>query len=140
MQPDPHAVPEILVVEEEPAEIYLLRKAFTAGPRSVHLHSVPRVAQALAFLRHEAPYSQAPRPHLIVTSIKLPHQSGFDLIAEVKRDPALRAIPVIVFSDYSDPAVIQQSYALGANGYIIKPGELDAYFGAIHKMVADWLT
>jgi DNA-binding NarL/FixJ family response regulator len=93
----------------------------------------------LTFLHYAAPYGQAPRPQLIVTSIKLPGKSGFDLLAEVKHDPALRAIPVIVFSFYDDPAVIQQSYALGANGYVIKLQEVEDFFRAIHTMVEEWL-
>jgi CheY-like chemotaxis protein len=140
MPPDPHTVPDILVVEDELTEVYLLRKAFTTGPRAVHVHNVPSVDHALAFLRHEAPYDQAPRPQLIVTSIKLPGQSGFDLLTEVKQDPALQTIPVIILSLYDEPVVIQKSYDLGANGYVIKPHELEAFFGAIHKIVADWLT
>jgi CheY-like chemotaxis protein len=140
MPHDPHAIPDILVVEDEPAESYLLKKGFATGPRAVHLHSVTSVREALAFLRHQAPYGHAPRPQLIVTSIRMPSKSGFDLIAAVKRDPALRAIPVIVFSHYDEPEVIQQSYALGANGYVIKPGELDAFYEAIHTMVAEWLA
>jgi CheY-like chemotaxis protein len=84
MPHDPHAVPDILVVEDEPAELYLLRHGFATGPRAIHLHSVTNVDHALAFLRREAPYGHAPRPHLIVTSIKLPGKAGFDLLAEVK--------------------------------------------------------
>ena len=140
MQTEPRPPADILLVEDEPAEVYLLREAFATGPLPVHVHSVPSVDQALAFLRHTAPYSQAPRPQLIVTSIRLPHRLGFDLIAEVKRAPALRTIPVIVLSHYDDPVVIERSYALGANGYVIKPGELEAFFGAIHTMVEEWLT
>jgi chemotaxis family two-component system response regulator Rcp1 len=135
----PHAVPDILVVEDEPAEVSLLREAFASGPTSVHVHSVPSVAHALAFLRHAAPYGHAPRPHLIVTSLNLPRRPGFELLAELQHDPALRSIPVIVVSQYDEPAVIQQSYALGAKGYLIKGGELDAFFGAVHTMVAEWL-
>ena len=139
-QKDPHAVPDILVVEDEPTEIYLLREAFTTGHRAVHVHSVPSVDHALAFLRHDAPYSHAPHPQLIITSIKLPGKSGFDLLVEVKRDPALRPIPVIVLSLYDEPAVIQKSYALGANGYVIKPQDLEAFFTAIRTLVEEWLT
>jgi chemotaxis family two-component system response regulator Rcp1 len=140
MNDAPRPPPEILLVEDEPAEIYLLREAFTTGPLSVHLHSVTSVAQALAFLYHLGPYNQAPRPQLIVTSINLPGLSGFELIAAVKRYPALRLIPVIVFSMYDEPAIIQKSYALGANCYITKPQGLDAFFGAIHTLVEYWLT
>jgi two-component system, chemotaxis family, response regulator Rcp1 len=133
--------PEILLVEDSPGEIYLLRKGFETGPLPVSLHSVPSVREAVAFLRHAEPYRQAPRPQLIVTSLNLAgQQSGFELITEVKRDPALRAIPVIVFSMYDQPAIIQKSYALGANCYITKPRELDAFFGTIHAIEEYWFT
>jgi chemotaxis family two-component system response regulator Rcp1 len=128
--------PEILLVEDNPAEIYLLRKGFDTGPLLVSLHNVPSVSEALAFLHQAEPYHQAPLPQLIVTSINLAGQkSGFELIAKVKQDPALRVIPVIVFSTYTEPAIIQQSYALGANSYITKPYKLDAYLRAIHTIV-----
>jgi two-component system, chemotaxis family, response regulator Rcp1 len=128
-------------VEDNPAEIYLLRKGFVTGPLPVALHSVPSVREALAFLSQAEPYHQAPRPQLIVTSINLAGQkSGFELIGAVKQDPALRAIPVIVFSTYAEPAIIQQSYALGANGYITKPYKLDAYWRAIHALAEYWFT
>lgn len=132
---DTRPPPEVLLVEDEPAEVCLVREAFATGPRAVHLHSVPQVDHALAFLRHDAPYGHAPRPQLLVTSIRLPGRSGFDLLAEVKRDPALRVIPVIVFSHYDDPAIIQQSYALGASRYVVKPQGLEAFFQAVHMMV-----
>jgi CheY-like chemotaxis protein len=132
---DARLPPDILLVEDEPSEVCLLREAFTTGPLPVHMHSVTSVDQALAFLHHEAPYGQAPRPQLIVTSIRLPGKSGFDLLAEVKRDLALRVIPVIVFSYYNDPETIQKSYALGANRYVVKPEETEAFFKAIHMMV-----
>jgi CheY-like chemotaxis protein len=132
--------PDILLVEDEPTENYLLRKGFTTGPLPVSLPSVPSMSEALAFLRQAAPYRRAPRPQLIVTSINLAgHQSGFELIVAVKHDPALRAIPVIVFSTYDQPEIIQQSYALGANYYITKPHELHAFLGAIHALVEYWL-
>lgn len=136
---DARPLPDILLVEDEPAEIYLFRHGCATSPQPVALHSVTSVGQALAFLRHDEPCRQAPRPQLIVTSINLRPKLGFDLIAEVKGDPALRPIPLIVLSHYNDPAVIQQSYELGANSYIIKPTGLDAFFGAIHGMVGYWL-
>src|SRR5215207_3237056 len=134
------APPEILLVEDEPAELYLLRKGFDTGPLPVALHSVPSVSEALAFLRQAGPYRQTPRPQLIVTSINLAGQSGFELLAAVKKDPAWRKIPVIVFSTYTEPAIIRKSYALGANCYITKPHELHVFVGAIHALVEYWFT
>src|SRR5262245_25609139 len=121
-------LPHLLLVEDEPAEISLLQKGLTAGPVPVHLHTVHSVEEALAFLRRPAPFHAAPRPQLIVTSLKLVGRQGLELLAEVKGDPALSAIPVIVLSLYNDPAIIRQSYILGANSYIIKPNELNALF------------
>jgi chemotaxis family two-component system response regulator Rcp1 len=133
--------PDILLVEDEPDEIYLLRKGFDTGPLPVALHNVPSVSEALAFLHQAGPYRHAPLPQLIVTSINLAgHQSGLELIVAVKHDPALRAIPVIVFSTYDLPEIIQLSYALGANFYITKPHRLRTFFGAIHAIVETWLT
>ena len=133
--------PEVLLVEDGPGEIYLIRKGFNTGPLPVALHSVPSVSEALAFLRQDGPYRQAPRPQLIVTSINLAGQkSGFELIVAVKHDLALRVIPVIVFSAYNQPEIIRKSYALGANSYIIKPWGLQAFFGAIHALEEYWLT
>src|SRR5215207_9355461 len=132
--------PEILLVEDEPAELYLLRKGFDTGPLPVALHSVPSVSEALAFLRQAGPYRQTPLPQLIVTSINLAGQSGFELLAAVKQDPDWRKIPVIVFSTYTEPAIIRKSYALGANCYITKPQELHAFVGAIHALEEYWLT
>src|SRR5215208_2740355 len=122
--------PEVLLVEDGPGEIYLLRKGFDTGPLPVALHSVPSVSEALAFLRQTGPYHQAPRPQLIVPSTNLAGQSGFELLAAVKQDPAWQKIPVIVFSTYTEPAIIRKSYALGANSYITKPHELHAFVGA----------
>jgi DNA-binding NarL/FixJ family response regulator len=76
-----------------------------------------------------------------VTSINLSgQQSGFQLLAAVKHGPALRAIPVIVFSMFDQPEIGHKSYVLGANCYITKPRELDAFFGAIHTIVEHWFT
>lgn len=131
--------PHILLVEDGPDELYLLSKAFTTGPFPVHLHSVPSVKKALAFLRRTGPYAQVPRPHLILTSINLPGQPGFDLISEVKGDFALHPIPVIVFSTYDNPAIIQKSYELGANSYLTKPRDYEAYCKKIHTLMEYWL-
>ena len=101
---------------EAPVGGCLLRKAFTTGPRAVPVQSATSVREALIFLRHDAPSSHAPCPPLIVTSISMPGRSGFGRLAEVKREPALRAIPVVVLSHDEEPAVIRQRDAWGAMG------------------------
>jgi CheY-like chemotaxis protein len=135
-----HLPPQSLLVEDNPAELYLLRKAFTTGPLPVHLHDVTGVDEALAFLHHDEPYGQAPRPSLIVTSLKLPDRSGLDLIAELKDDVGLRTIPVIVFTSYDVPETTNKSYELGAYCSMVKPVGLDPFFEAIQAMEKYWLT
>ena len=133
------AIPDLLLVEDEPAEIYLLEKAFASGPLPVHVHVATTGETALAFLRREGSYHQAPRPQLIITSLNLPGMGGLALVAALKRDQAFARIPVIVLTHYSLPEMITQSYALGANCYLVKPQELDALFALVHAMEEFWL-
>src|SRR4051812_4583750 len=128
VQQQPHAIPDLLLVEDEPAEIYLLENAFASGPLPVHVHVATTGEMALAFLRREGPYRQAPRPQLIITSLHLPGMGGLTLIAELKRDQTLASIPVIVLTHYQLPEMVARSYALGANCYLVKPLGLDALF------------
>jgi CheY-like chemotaxis protein len=124
---------DILLVEDEPAESTLRREAFTAGPPPVRGHIVPGVDEVLAFLRHAGTYGPALRSRLVVTSLKLPRKPGLDRIACSKGDPALRLIPVIVFTAYDSPVMVQQSYTLGANSYLMKPFARDAFFATVQK-------
>ncbi len=132
------AIPDLLLVEDEPAEIYLLKKAFASGPLPVHVHVAPTGEMALAFLRREDSYRQAPRPQIIITSLHLSGMPGLTLIAELKRDQALVSIPVIVLTHYNLPEMVTRSYALGANCYLVKPQDLDALFALVRTIEEFW--
>jgi len=132
-------LPAILLVEDDPAEVRLLQEVFTALPVSTQLHVARDGREALAFLRHEAPYLHAPRPALILFSLKLPGLSGHQLLAVLKRDPALRPIPALVFTNSVSPQHIQQSYELGANSYLLKPFEFTQLVEMVHVIVVYWL-
>jgi CheY-like chemotaxis protein len=123
----------ILLVEAEPAESTLRREAFTAGPPPVRGHIVPEVDEALAFFRHAGTYGPALRSRLEVTSLKLPRKPGFDRIAGSKGDPALRPIPIIVFTAYDSPGIVRQSDTLEANSDRMKPFARDACFATGQK-------
>jgi len=133
----------ILLVEDDPTEVCLLREALQEAlkgvPLPVHLHVVHESREALAFLRREAPYQRAPRPALILFSLKLPGMSGLQLLSVLKRDPALQTIPAIVFTNSMSPQDIQQSYELGANSYIIKPFGFTQLVEVMHAIVVYWL-
>ena len=139
MQGPPGHWPAILLVEDDPAEVWLLREAFTAIPVRTQLQVVRDGRAALAFLRHEAPYQYAPRPALILLSLKLPGMSGHELLAELKRDPALEPIPALVFTNSESLQDIRQSYELGANGYLLKPFEFTQLVEMMHVLTVYWL-
>jgi chemotaxis family two-component system response regulator Rcp1 len=139
MRGSPGHLPAILLVEDDPAEARLLQEVFTALPVRTQLHIVPDGREALAFLRHEAPYLNVPRPALILLSLKLPGLSGHQLLAALKRDPALQPIPALVFTNSQSPRDIRQSYELGANGYLLKPFEFTQLVEMVHVIVVHWL-
>ena len=132
-------LPAVLLVEDDPAEVRLLQEVFTALPVRTQLHVARDGREALDFLRHEAPYLHAPRPALILLSLKLPGMSGHQLLAVLKRDPALRPIPALAFTNSVSPQYIQQSYELGANSYLLKPFEFTQLVEMVHVIVVYWL-
>src|SRR4051794_18542384 len=96
MQGPPGHPATILLVEDDPVEVRLLQEVFKVIPGRAQLHVVHTGNEALAFLRREAPYQRAPRPALILLTLKLPGLSGHELLAELKREPDLRLIPALV--------------------------------------------
>jgi chemotaxis family two-component system response regulator Rcp1 len=128
---------ELLLVEDEPSEILLMQLALKGGPIPTHLSVAQDGEQALAFLRGHSP-SAARRPDLILLSLFLPKKGGLELLTEIKGDPALRAIPTLIFTSSISPHHIRQSYTLHANCYITKPIDLDAYSTLVQEIVAFW--
>lgn len=130
---------EILLVEDNPADARLTQEALRAAGIAGNLRHLRRGDDALAYLRHEGGHAQAPRPALILLDLNLPGRSGHEVLAEIKTDPALRRIPVIVLSSSQAPEDIERSYDLHGNAYIVKPVELDRFLEAIRGLEAFWL-
>ena len=139
MQGPPGYPAAILLVEDDPAEVRLLWEAFTVIPVRTQLHVVSGGEEAVAFLRHEAPYPHAPRPALMLLSLKLPGMSGQQLLAVLKRDPALQTIPAVVFTNSRSPQDIKESYQLGANSYIFKPFDFTQLVEVVQAIASYWL-
>ena len=139
MQGFPGHPAAMLLVEDDPVEVRLLQEALTAIPVRAQLHVVHDGREALAFLRHEAPYQHVPRPALILLSLKLPGLTGHQLLAELKRDPALQPIPALVFTNSQSPQDIRQSYELGANSYLLKPFGFEQLVEMMHVTTVYWL-
>jgi CheY-like chemotaxis protein len=128
----------LLLVEDNPAEVVLLKEALKESPVPVSLCVVTDGEAALAFLHHEGGYHAAARPDLSVLDLNLPRMTGLAVLAQVKTERALQQIPVLILSSSLRDADIAQSYALGANAYLYKPFDLQDYFDTITEVIGFW--
>ena len=129
---------EILLVEDNPGDARLTREAFAQGTVRNTIHHARDGEQAMAFLRREAPYQSAPRPDLVLLDLNLPRRSGREVLEDIKTDPALREIPVVVLTSSQAQEDILTSYRLHANCFITKPGDLEALIQVAHSIEQFW--
>jgi CheY-like chemotaxis protein len=131
---------EILLVEDNPADARLTREVFEGGRLSTHLNVVGDGEEAMSFLRREGPYGESPRPKLILLDLNLPRKDGREVLQELKSDPALSRIPVIVLTTSAAESDILHSYDLQANCFITKPLDLDEFFEVVRAIEDFWLA
>jgi CheY-like chemotaxis protein len=131
---------DILLVEDNPADVVLTREALRDRASRSRLHVVGDAGAALDFLRHRAPYGDAPRPHLLLLDLNLPGRSGYEVLAELKADPELRDIPVVVLTTSGDDLDVRRSYANYANCYIVKPVDFDRFSEVVRSIEAFWFN
>ncbi len=130
---------EILLVEDSPADVRLTIEALRDAKVANHLNVVNNGEDALAFLRQEGPYLDAPRPQLVVLDLNLPRMDGKEVLAEIKADPELRRIPVAVLTTSSAEADVLRSYELGVNCYLTKPVGLEQFLSVVQSIESFWL-
>ena len=133
------STPEVLLVDDNPADIDLTSEALARSKRQLHVSAVNDGTEAISFLRREGKYSDAPAPDLVVLDLNLPRKTGREVLSDVKADPALATIPVVIFSTSQAKADIIGSYQLGANCYLGKPGTLPDFMAAVQSMADFWL-
>jgi two-component system, chemotaxis family, response regulator Rcp1 len=131
---------EILLVEDNPDDVDLTREAFKEGKVRNHLWVAEDGEEALAFLNRTGEFTTAPRPDLILLDLNLPKRPGTEVLAEIKRDPNLKRIPVIILTTSSHERDILQCYDLHANCYITKPMSLGKFLSVIRILDEFWLT
>lgn len=131
---------DILLVEDNPGDVRLTTEALRRGRVANTLHVVDDGDKALAFLRREGEYADAPRPGLVLLDLNLPGLDGREVLAEVKSDPELRRVPIIVLTTSTAERDIARSYDLGANCFIAKPVALDDFLSTIRSFEGFWLT
>lgn len=130
---------DVLFIEDNAGNVRLAEEAFSSLPQPLNLHVVIDGVEAMAFLRKEGAYWGAPRPHLILLDLSVPKMSGRQMLADIKKDGALSAIPMIILTEADSPEDIQYCSEPRVNSYAIKPGDTDA-FNHVAQVVNSFLS
>ncbi len=131
---------EILMVEDSPSDTQLAIEALHEAKIANRLSHVEDGVEALQFLRRQGPYHDAPRPDLILLDLNLPRMDGRQLLEEIKQDPDLRVIPVVVLTTSRSEQDVLRSYQLHANCYITKPVDFTQFMHVVKSIEHFWLT
>ncbi len=131
---------EILLVEDSPADVVITRDALAEARVINTIHVVEDGVEAMAFLRKQAPYGAAPRPDLILLDLNLPRKSGREVLAEIKADPSLKTIPVVVLTTSQAEEDVWKAYDLHANCYVVKPLDFAAFVHAVQSIRYFWFS
>lgn len=133
----------ILLVEDDPNEIYLTRRAFQKANINVSLQIIDDGDSAIAYLSGTGEYADRQRfpiPKLILLDLKLPCRSGHEILAWLRQHPYLNLLPVVIFTSSREPADINLAYELGANSYLVKPSGLKALKRVVETLSLYWLV
>ena len=130
---------EILLVEDNPGDTRLTQEAMRAAKMTNVLHVVEDGEQAMEFLRRRSRFKDAPRPDLILLDLNLPKKDGRSVLAEVKTDPDLRRIPVVVLTTSRSEEDVLQAYDMHANAYVTKPVNLEKFMRIVALIDEFWL-
>jgi chemotaxis family two-component system response regulator Rcp1 len=131
---------EILLVEDSTDDATWTMEALREGKVSNRVSWVEDGVEAMAFLRRTGQNSTAPRPDLILLDLSMPRKSGFEVLQEIKEDPDLMRIPVVIMTSSDNEKHILKAYNLHANCYVTKPVDLDQFIGVVKSIEDFWLT
>jgi CheY-like chemotaxis protein len=124
----------VLLVEDDPGDVMLIREAFTDHKVGNVLSTVSDGVEAMRFVRGEGEYADRERPDLVLLDLNLPRKSGVEVLAEIKGDPDLSTIPVIVLTTSEAEEDVLRSYKMHANAYITKPVDFDRFKQIVHQI------
>jgi two-component system, chemotaxis family, response regulator Rcp1 len=130
---------EILLVDDNPADLDLTSVALALSGWRTNVSTVSDGEEAMAYLRREGKYTASTRPHLVLLDLNLPRKDGRSVLADMKSNPALRRIPVVIFSSSQAAKDIGCSYELGANSYVSKPATLGEWVAAVKLLNDFWI-
>jgi two-component system response regulator len=125
---------EILLVEDDPGDVLITTEALEQSKLATTLHTVENGEQAVSYLRREGEYADAVRPDLVLLDLNLPRRDGREVLADIKADPDLRRIPVVVLTTSSAEEDVVRSYDLHANAYVTKPVDFDNFVRVVRQV------
>ena len=131
---------DILLVEDNPGDVRLTQEAFKEGQIQNRLHVVTDGVEAMSFLNQSGDFADAPRPDIILLDLNLPRKNGDEVLEEIREDPILRPIPVIVLTSSQAEEDVVKSYNLCANAYLTKPVDPDRFTAVVRTFEEFWLS
>ncbi|HZB78171.1 MAG TPA: response regulator [Solirubrobacteraceae bacterium] len=131
---------DVLLVEDDPGDVLLIKEAFADNKVRNRLHVVSDGVEAIEFLRRQEPYGEAPTPDLILLDLNLPRKDGREVLAEIKGDGDLRQIPVVVLTTSKAEEDVLRSYKLHANAYVTKPVDFDRFIDVVRQIDEFFVT
>ena len=134
------SVVTVLLVEDDPGDVVLIKEAFEFNKVHNALHIVSDGVDALDFLYRRNGHDGAPRPDLVLLDLNLPRKDGREVLAEVKADKDLRTIPIVVLTTSEAEEDILRSYDLHANAYVTKPVDFDRFIEVVRMIVDFFVT
>lgn len=131
---------KLLLCEDNLGDIYLIENSFYQSDIQYTIDRILDGNEVMLYLRQNGRYRYATRPDILILDLNLPGKHGFEILAEMKADPSLRAIPIVVLTSSKAPEDIMTSYQLQASCYIVKPSDLQAFLSAIRQIEKFWLS
>jgi CheY-like chemotaxis protein len=125
---------EVLLVEDDPGDVLMTREAFETNKVANQLHVVNDGEAALDFLHKRGEFADVPTPDLVLLDLNLPRVDGRQVLAEVKADPVLRQIPIVVLTTSEAEEDVFRSYDLHANAYVTKPVDFERFIEVVQKI------
>jgi CheY-like chemotaxis protein len=124
----------VLIVDDDPGDVLLIQEALEQAGHARAIHVANDGLEAVTFLRKEGAYSNAPRPDVVLLDLNMPRKNGRQVLVEIKTDPLLRSIPIVVLTTSQNPADVMDSYNLHANAYVTKPLSLEDLTSAVTRI------
>jgi CheY-like chemotaxis protein len=125
---------DVLLVEDDPGDVLLTKEAFSDNKVNNQLDVVSDGEEALAYLRQEGEHAEARRPDLILLDLNLPRKGGLEVLEDIKADPGLRSIPVVILTTSAADEHILRSYDLHANAYVTKPVDFEQFIRIVRQI------